>query len=547
MAYKKIKLAGELTSTAEAKKVADAGQVKDLEWNGVDNASGLSEADKAKADAGDEDFLRGKDWGTPQSKINEALRKKIADVSSGSNGTQVNLDAHIKDKTNPHGVTAAQVGAFNKVQAGGTVISARTNQTLKVSGDEHITVTARNADNTLIIGTDIVPASKDEDGLLTGEDYKALQDLEKGTVPNYNGGGKAKTIDAIADDRAGTAVGKLSVSYDTAAKQILLKSGTNTLGDPIDVSDFVKDGMLQRVVVFGALDVTVTSGGVATYSEEGDDGKTLTYQFSIGTGYTTNDVFLGFVWNTDAGDIDPTFAGVQRTTAINLGEFFQPYTAGNGIDITKNKVSAVVKTGEKYLTVDGSGLATKGIGTIEAGVAANKAKLTKHEETLTTLTQKTSQLSLTGETFSGKAVNDGEGNRIADTYATKKELTTAKGAVAAEAAAYTDSRTGIRYIVLTDSSYSASTSYPFPVVGDKTKATNGKIYLEQDQIIVDVHLYKGETVNGSKRFREVLCDMVYNDDGNGRPGGAPVLSWYGIKGVSADSPLIISYRIVQND
>lgn len=81
-----------------------------------------------------------------------------------------------------------------------------------------------------------------------------------------------------------------------------------------------------------------------------------------------------FIFTTAAGDVD---------TWVSVKDLVDVYTAGDGIDITNNVVSAKVKTGETYLEVTNDGLATKGIDTaIATAVATETTRATEVEEGL---------------------------------------------------------------------------------------------------------------------------------------------------------------------
>ena len=70
---------------------------------------------------------------------------------------------------------------------------------------------------------------------------------------------------------------------------------------------------------------------------------------------------LVFVFSTTKGDV---------TEKVNIAKYIDTYTAGNGIAISGKSVAVKVLTGDKYLTVDGNGLASKGIdGAISTAVA----------------------------------------------------------------------------------------------------------------------------------------------------------------------------------
>ena len=96
------------------------------------------------------------------------------------------------------------------------------------------------------------------------------------------------------------------------------EQGVKTVVSQIDATDFVKDGM-------------ITSVELADPTED-----------ETGTKY------LVITWNTDAEK------GENTVTRIDITELFNPYSAGNGIDISGSTFSVVTK--DNYIGVDGEGL-----------------------------------------------------------------------------------------------------------------------------------------------------------------------------------------------
>ena len=95
------------------------------------------------------------------------------------------------------------------------------------------------------------------------------------------------------------------------------------IGDAIDVSDFVKDGMLTDVDLV-----------------ENPEGKTGT--------------FLRFQWNTDS-NLDPVITDLDVTKLIDV------YVAGDGVAIDGKTIKAKVAANDAYLEVTTEGIRSKGI------------------------------------------------------------------------------------------------------------------------------------------------------------------------------------------
>ena len=130
------------------------------------------------------------------------------------------------------------------------------------------------------------------------------------------------------DSNSGKLGTTLSIEYfkdsaDENKPKLRLKGiGGAQVGDAIDISDFVKDGMLSSVEL-----------------EENPEGKTGTY--------------LVFTWNEASGKSEPMYVPV--TDLIDV------YVAGNGVSIDGKTIAAKVKAGDVYLEVTTEGIASKGI------------------------------------------------------------------------------------------------------------------------------------------------------------------------------------------
>lgn len=104
---------------------------------------------------------------------------------------------------------------------------------------------------------------------------------------------------------------------ETAAAKIQLLGIDNAVVSEIDATPFIKDGMLHDV----------------DYDPE------------------TNKLI--FTWNTDEG---------EKSDEVILSDIIEPYTAGNGIDITGNAISIKVAEGsDAFLSVDENGVKLSGV------------------------------------------------------------------------------------------------------------------------------------------------------------------------------------------
>lgn len=69
---------------------------------------------------------------------------------------------------------------------------------------------------------------------------------------------------------------------------------------------------------------------------------------------------LVFTWNIVTGQ-DEDGNNIYKTDRVDIADLIDTYTAGNGLSLDNNQFSVVVPTADKYLTVDGTGVHTKGI------------------------------------------------------------------------------------------------------------------------------------------------------------------------------------------
>ncbi|MEE0040971.1 hypothetical protein [Catenibacterium sp.] len=131
------------------------------------------------------------------------------------------------------------------------------------------------------------------------------------------------TVTGVAEDDKVLGLNKtklsstLNLTYDSIAKKIQLLGIGNAKIAEIDATDFIKDGMVDRV-------------------EFDPDSKVLT-----------------IIFNTISG---------KDAIPIDLSSLVDTYTAGNGIDITKNVVSVKRDTNsEGFLSVGTNGVKLSGV------------------------------------------------------------------------------------------------------------------------------------------------------------------------------------------
>lgn len=151
---------------------------------------------------------------------------------------------------------------------------------------------------------------------LKSSDKKELQDaINAINVPVVGVNTNDKVL-TLGED--GLLAATLGIEYDSEGKAIKLLGKNNTVLGTVDATPFIKDGMLHDV----------------EYRPD------------------TNE--LVFTWNTDAGE--------SKTDTVVLSDIIEPYTAGNGLQLTGNEFSVKLAEGtEKYLTIDNNGIKLSGI------------------------------------------------------------------------------------------------------------------------------------------------------------------------------------------
>lgn len=152
-----------------------------------------------------------------------------------------------------------------------------------------------------------------------------------------------------ADDNLATELSArgASIAYDETKHEIVLKNAAGAvLGQGIDATPFIKDGMLDDVEVWA-----VPAGGATV----------------DGTQYEEGTKFIKFTWNTEGG---------SKTDYILLSDIATTYKGSESIEISDDNTLSVgtvgsAKVGVNSIPVGGTPLAeillAKGIKTIDAG------------------------------------------------------------------------------------------------------------------------------------------------------------------------------------
>lgn len=206
------------------------------------------------------------------------------------------------------------------------------------------------------------------------------------TVENYTAAvalAKADNIGSIIyakTDEAGHPAGSYVVTGEGTLQRLATSSATGSPVESItgdtyvtatksgaDVTlavdrDAIIDGLVKSQNLGETFDMKIAKENSITYLYlTSKDGKTnyakVDASSFVADGFLDSVKLDGdnltFKWNTAAGK--------TTDTTISLSKYIDVYSAGNGVSIESNVISAKVKKGDKYLTVDVDGIQTKGI------------------------------------------------------------------------------------------------------------------------------------------------------------------------------------------
>ena len=245
-------------------------------------------------------------WVKPSATTVEGLNDLIVALTGRVDKAEVDI-TNLKNNVGTAAKPESSEGAGDAVEATGLY---------KLIADEE--VRAKEAEKALderIGAIDFIDETELEDVL---EDYATIEYVDEKfdsieiPVVGINANDKILTL---GSDKLISAT--VSMSYDEDSKAIKLYGKDNVELGSVDATPFIKDGMLNDV-------------------EYDADSNTLTFK-----------------WNTDSG--------ISEDTVV-LSDIIEPYTAGNGLDLSNNEFSVKISSdSENFLTVTEDGLKLLGI------------------------------------------------------------------------------------------------------------------------------------------------------------------------------------------
>lgn len=276
------------------------------------------------------------------------------------------------------------------------VISAN----VKVSEDATNAIQIKEVDGVTglyVEATDISAATQDEDGLMTSDDKKKLDNLPDNA--------EANKIDEIKVNGTTLAIAEKGVNVEVTAKDASVEvttdeAGKITVGAKISATEgnsltIAEDGLYVEVPEIENPEYTIVKaetaeeGAIATYYLTKDNvqvgakinvpkdylvkSATIEVVETEGQPYTeakVGDKYIDFVVNVKAGEGE----GTESHIYLPVNELVDVYTAGNGIEISDTNVVSAKVVAENGLSVDENGIKLALASTNAAGAMSKEDK-----------------------------------------------------------------------------------------------------------------------------------------------------------------------------
>ena len=231
--------------------------------------------------------------------LNTAMNTRVEDLEKSKDDYKT-ADETLKGEIN------VELAKKVDVQEGYRLISA--NEASKLAAIEE------NAD------VNVIEIIKVDGNALTVDADKAVN-IVLPTIPVKGVNNKEGQI--ITLDNEGVLDTTLTIDYvkasETEKAQLRLLGVNGAVVSQIDATDFIKDGMVDNVALTGP------------------------------KGEETGQRYLEITWNLASG---------KEVMRLDVSDLFNPYNAGNGLDLNDGKFSIKLKANEQYLSVGVDGLST---------------------------------------------------------------------------------------------------------------------------------------------------------------------------------------------
>lgn len=159
---------------------------------------------------------------------------------------------------------------------------------------------------------------------------------------------RATTAEGLLDGRITALEGKedKDTTYSVKEDEKVLSLDGTAFGTTlkIDYSD-------NKIKLLGINDALISEFDASAFTVDGvlEDAS-----------YDADKKELVFTWNIKTGETEDG-QPIYKTDIVPVGDLVDTYTSGNGITVDNNVISAKVVADDKYLTVDETGIHTKGI------------------------------------------------------------------------------------------------------------------------------------------------------------------------------------------
>jgi hypothetical protein len=163
----------------------------------------------------------------------------------------------------------------------------------------------------------------------------------------------------------GAIVGYVNDKIDAIPASTVTVTGGKSSAQGATLATFAKDGNTEDYYVY----LTDNAGGIHNIKLNATDFVKDSFLASVELDSDTNE--LVFTWNTKLDGDDSE--GSTTVTRVNLGDYIDVYTAGDGIDIDSSNIISVKTAG--YITFDSSNVVIDSTLIQDAGSATGHDKL----------------------------------------------------------------------------------------------------------------------------------------------------------------------------
>lgn len=259
--------------------------------------------------------------------------------TSVSNNT-ANIAKEVTDRTN---AINSVIGTTSSISTTNTIYGAKKYAEEKASAAE--TAAETYADNTFVKLNGFNEFTESMETKLSGIEEKA----EVNIIETVKVNGTALTPDA--NKAVNVEIPAATVTAVKSGDKILSLSGTEL----VSTLTFTKETINNKeyLIIKGVGDVEIGKVDTADFTAD-----------SFLDNVVLEDNELVFTFNTESG---------KDEVRVDISKYIDIYTAGNGIDITSNKVSAKIDSiSESFLTVGANGIKLSGVQTAINTAVANK-------------------------------------------------------------------------------------------------------------------------------------------------------------------------------